>query len=135
MNGRRTIVLLVLVVIVLLSACLTRMGVASEPTARPRPDPAGFGVTLGENEYFGVGRGGYNGRVYVTVTVGEDGSIAAVTVVGHSESEGIGTVAIELLPGMMVEAQSADVDIVTGATNTSEALIEAVKDALSQLEE
>ena len=33
----------------------------------------------------------------------------------------------------MLDAQSADVDVVAGATKTSEALIAAVKDALAQV--
>ena len=54
-------------------------------------------------------------------------------VVSQNETEGIGDKAIEALPAAIVAANSADVDTVASATITSNAIIEAVKDALSQV--
>lgn len=74
---------------------------------------------------------GYHGEVTVTVTVDEE-NIVSVTAEGPGETEGIGTRALEQLPGRIVEANSANVDTVSGATMTSNAIKRAVKDALKQ---
>ena len=74
---------------------------------------------------------GFGGEVKVTVTVnGSD--ITDVKVVGDKETPGIGTLAIEQLPAKIVEADSADVDAIAGATVTSNAIKEAVKSALGK---
>ena len=76
---------------------------------------------------------GMNGDVPVTVTV-ENGNITDVTIGENSETSGIGTNAIDQLPGAIVKANTPDVDVVTGATITSEAIIKAVKIALGMEE-
>ncbi|WP_326910066.1 FMN-binding protein [Sedimentibacter sp. MB31-C6] len=74
---------------------------------------------------------GYGGEVTVTVVVnGED--IVSVDAVGEDETEGVGTLALEELPDKIVEADSTDVDSVSGATMTSNAIKEAVNKALDQ---
>jgi len=72
---------------------------------------------------------GFGGDVTVTVVVDGD-DILSVVAVGDSETQGIGTNAIEQLPAVIVEADSADVDGVSGATYTSDAIKEAVSKAL-----
>ncbi len=74
---------------------------------------------------------GHGGDVPVTV-VYEDGQITDIQVGENSETDGIGTIAIEQLPGMIVEAQSLDVDTVSGATETSGAILAAVEAALTE---
>ena len=61
-----------------------------------------------------------------------DGHIVGVNLTGDNETPGIGSKAIEELPGKIVEAQSADVDGVAGATITSNAVKEAVKKAMAE---
>ena len=61
-----------------------------------------------------------------------DGHIVGVNLTGDNETPGIGSKAIEELPGKIVEAQSADVDGVAGATITSNAVKEAVKAAMAE---
>ncbi len=73
---------------------------------------------------------GYKGEVPVTVEIGEDGSISNITVGSHQETDGIGSIAAEKIPHAIVESQSLDVDVVSGATVTSEAVIAAVANAL-----
>ncbi len=73
---------------------------------------------------------GFGGDVTVYVTMDGD-DITAVEVVGKDETPGIGTNAIDKLPALIVAADSADVDIVSGATYTSKAIIEAVNMALA----
>ncbi len=73
---------------------------------------------------------GMGGALKVAVTV-EDGKISGVEVLEHKETAGISDPAIEQIPQAIVEAQSTDVEAVTGATVTSEAIKEAVAAALS----
>lgn len=82
-----------------------------------------------DGSYTGVGAG-MGGDVNVSVTV-EGGKIVSVVVGEHNETPGISDPAIEQIPAAIVEAQSADVEAVSGATVTSNAIKEAVKAALS----
>ena len=79
--------------------------------------------------YTGTARG-FGGDVTVTITV-EDGRITVCTAEGNAETPGIGSKAIEQLPAAIVEAGSADVDGVSGATFTSDAIKAAAQAALA----
>lgn len=72
---------------------------------------------------------GFGGDIVATVVLSAD-RIEEITVIGDSETEGIGSVAIETLPALMVEKQTVAVDAVTSATVSSNAIIEAVTKAL-----
>lgn len=74
---------------------------------------------------------GYGGSVTVTMTVDAD-SITNVKAVGENETEGVGSKAIEQLPGAILEAQSCEVDGIAGATFSSDAVLAAAKDCLAQ---
>ena len=74
---------------------------------------------------------GFGGDVTATVTLSET-EIIDIQVVGDQETDGLGSVAIEQLPPKMLEVQSPNVDAMSGATVTSNAIIEAVTAALSQ---
>lgn len=69
---------------------------------------------------------GNNGAVSVSVTFSEN-AITDVVVGAHSETAGISDPAIERLPKAIVENQSLAVDAVSGATNTSNAILSAVE--------
>ena len=71
---------------------------------------------------------GFMGPITVEVTMDGD-TITGVTVVSNSESAP-GT-ALEDIPAAIVAANSPDVDIVAGATYTSNGIINAVKNAIS----
>lgn len=73
---------------------------------------------------------GMNGPVKVAVTV-TDGVISQVEVLEHSETPGISDPAIEQIPAAIVAANSADVEAVSGATMTSNGIMQAVAAALS----
>lgn len=74
---------------------------------------------------------GYHGEVGVSVTLDEAGKILSISVdEGHGETENIGTIPIGSFPGKIVEAQSLQVDAVSGATVTGDALVSAVAAAL-----
>ncbi len=73
---------------------------------------------------------GFGGDVTVTLTV-ENGVITAAKAEGADETPGVGTPALEQLPAAMVAGNTVNVDIVSGATFTSNAVIEAAKAALT----
>ncbi len=72
---------------------------------------------------------GKNGDVTVEVTLTSD-AIKEVKVTDHQETAGISDPAIEQVPAEIVEAQSLNVDLVSGATITSQAIVDASKAAL-----
>lgn len=74
---------------------------------------------------------GLGGDVTVEVTVTEN-EITDVKVTSHKETPGIGDLPIEQIPAKIVETQSLAVDTVAGATITSEAILAAVIDCLTQ---
>ncbi|MGI6661765.1 MAG: FMN-binding protein [Bacillota bacterium] len=84
-----------------------------------------------DGTYEGTGKGLF-GPIKISVTV-KDGKITEVKVLEHSETQGIADMAINGVPKSMIEKQTLDVDAVSGATFTSEGIINAVKDALMPL--
>ncbi|CDX04475.1 hypothetical protein DesLBE_2245 [Desulfitobacterium sp. LBE] len=94
---------------------------------------AGSGTANGykDGTYEGVSPNGIHGEIAVVVEI-VDGKITDVKVTSHGETEGIGSLAVEQLPGKIVEAQSTEVDGVSGASVSSAALKEAVNDALTK---
>lgn len=77
----------------------------------------------------GVGQG-IDGDVVVQV-VADATTIYSVEVLEQNETPGIGSVAVEQLPGQIVEKNSILVDSISGATVTSEAIKTAVRQALT----
>lgn len=72
---------------------------------------------------------GRNADVTVRVTVSAD-KIEKIEIVKHSETPGIGDLAVNELPAAMLSAQTAAVDAVGGATMSSEAIKKAVAETL-----
>ena len=74
---------------------------------------------------------GFHGDVKLAVTVDAE-KITAIEVVEHSETEGIGSVALPQLVEAVLANQTIGVDSVSGATITSDAFKAAMTDALTQ---
>ena len=74
---------------------------------------------------------GQNGPVPVTVTFSQD-RIESVVVGENKETIGIGQTAVKKLPDRIVAAQSLGVDMVSGATVSSVAIMSAVADCVKQ---
>ena len=72
---------------------------------------------------------GRNADITVRVTVSAD-KIEKIEIVKHSETPGIGDLAVNELPAAMLSAQTAAVDAVGGATMSSAAIKKAVAEAL-----
>ena len=79
-----------------------------------------------------MGTSEIGGEIKVKVTMDGD-KIAKIEVLSHNETAGIADPAFAQIPEAIIAAQSTSVDAITGATKTSEALIAAVNDALSQI--
>lgn len=91
-------------------------------------DTAQEGAAAGTEELSGTAEG-FGGPLTVKVMVSDD-VITSVEVTEHNETEGYGTNAIDQLPDEIVLQNSTDVDVVSGATVTSEALLYAVNNAI-----
>lgn len=106
--------------IVFLTACLM---LATVGCAKTQGDYVA-GTYTGESQ-------GYAGTVSVTITT--DGkSITEVSVVGEKETPAIGGAALSTLQDAILEAQSPEVDAVSGATYTSTGVLEAAKSAFEK---
>lgn len=74
---------------------------------------------------------GHEGAISVS-TMFVDNTIKSVEVISHNETQGIGTYAISRIPGKIVESQSINVDVVSGATITSNVIKQAVSQAITK---
>lgn len=83
--------------------------------------------------YTGVGDSeiGGKGAIEVSVTVDENGVVTDIQVTKNGDTAGIADAAVAAMPGRIMAAQSANVDGVSGATMTSEAIKMAVLDAVT----
>ena len=72
---------------------------------------------------------GHEGIVTVT-TMFMDGKIQSVSVPANNETIGVGTYAVKRMPSKIVEAQSVNVDSVTGASVSSAAIKQGVAKAI-----
>ncbi len=112
--------LVVLILAIVLDGVTAKMGANAGAKAGEIPADA---VTL-----TGAARG-MNGDVTVEVVATAD-RIYRIRVLDENETNGIGSVAVSTLPGRIYDAQSLQVDAVTSATVTSNAIKEAVRSAL-----
>jgi len=77
---------------------------------------------------------GKNGNFDVTVEI-VDGKLDSIMIGDNTETPDRGGVAIEQLPGEIVKSQSIEVDAVSGATVTSNAIKDAVARCLERASE
>jgi urocanate reductase len=83
----------------------------------------------GGGEVFEGSGMGYRGPISVLVRI-NDGSITEMTVIESVEDRQVGEAAMEELIELIIECNSADIDVISGATMTSKGFIEAVKNAI-----
>ena len=116
---KQSIVALAMAAVVAVS--LLGYGCGSKPAAT-----TGTGAT---GDFTGTAKG-FGGDVTVTLTL-TDGKITGCTAEGADETEGVGSKAIEQLPGEIAESGSIAVDGVSTATITSNAIKEAAAAAIT----
>ncbi|MFZ7121336.1 MAG: FMN-binding protein [Eubacteriaceae bacterium] len=83
-----------------------------------------------EGEYQGVSEG-MHGEMSVKVII-SDGKISNIEVISQNETAGVGDVAIDKIPLEIINAQSTEVEAISGASESSKAIISAVNDALQK---
>jgi flavocytochrome c len=110
---KRRILALLMVAVMLFS-----MAACAEPSN-------GNNQLLKDGTYKEVAEGN-NGDVEVTMVI-KNGVIDSVKVTKHQESAGISDVAISRIPELIAEHQTVNVDTVSGATNSSVAILNAAK--------
>lgn len=81
--------------------------------------------------YTGTGAG-KGGDVNVEMEFSEDEILSIVVDENNNETPEIAAVAYEELPEIILEAQSVDVDTVSGATFTSKGILEAASNCVEQ---
>lgn len=74
---------------------------------------------------------GNNGPVELSVTFSED-AITEITIGKHGETAGISDAAFEKIPAAIIKNQSLAVDVISGATYSSQAILDAVADCVTQ---
>lgn len=109
--------------LMLLSGCASG-GAAVTPAAET---PASTAETA---TYTASGQGKM-GPVTVAVTFAGS-TIADVTVTEQQETQGVADPALEQIPAAVVERQSVALDAISGATCTSNAILDAVRDCIGQ---
>lgn len=94
------------------------------------PEGNGDSQTYTAGKYNGVGSG-HNGDITVEVEV-SGSEILSVDVTDHSETEGISDPAMDKIPSAITLDQTLNVDVVSGATNSSNGILAAVADAIEK---
>ncbi len=84
-----------------------------------------------EGEKYTGSAAGYGGNVSVDITITKDGKINAVKIDAPEEAPNIGGMAAPQIAEQIIKSQSLDIDIVSGATITSTAIINATESALN----
>jgi len=115
--------LLALMLIVAMIMVTTACGAKTETSETSGTLESEGGTFIGEAD-------GKNGPIKVEVTI-EKGEITGIEIIENHESDFTKTTFDEILATIIAQ-NTADVDVITGATMTSEAIISAVSDALSK---
>ncbi|WP_179032534.1 flavocytochrome c [Paenibacillus kribbensis] len=85
-------------------------------------------VSFVPGTYF-VSARGHNGNLPMEVTFSED-KIMSIVVDDRQESEGIANPAFERLPQLIIDGQTLNVDVISGATVTSQGVVDGVAEAI-----
>lgn len=104
------------------------IGLGVHNMLKPKAAETRFVTESADGEYTGEADG-FGGKIVATAVV-KGGTVTDLTVVGDSETQGLGSVAVENLPGKVMMNQSLAVDSVAGATVSSEAVLKAMYNAL-----
>ncbi|WP_125772023.1 FAD-binding protein [Companilactobacillus furfuricola] len=91
--------------------------------------------TTSKNQYLGTSNSGMGSEIVVRVTVDDNKNIQNVEILQQSESNDIASDALAQLPENIVKANTYDVDSISGASASSRAIKEAVKNALEKVSE
>ncbi|MDF7638568.1 FAD-dependent oxidoreductase [Lactobacillus sp. ESL0791] len=85
-----------------------------------------------ENQYIGKSTSGMGNEIVVRITVDDGKQLKNIEILQESESPDYGEKALKQLQKEMLEKNTSDVDVVSGASSTSRAFKEAVASALEK---
>lgn len=85
-------------------------------------------ISFEPGEYIAYGYG-HNGKLPVTVTFSDD-KILDIIVDSSKESDGIANPAFERIPQQIMDGQTLNIDVISGATVSSQAVIDGVSEAV-----
>ena len=108
----------------------------SMKSRKPRPldsDIKKEEFPTGSEQYIGKSTKGMGDEIVVRVTADKQKNLKNIEVLKQAESDDYGQKAINELPAKMVNANTVDVDAISGASNTTRGLKDAVRDALSKI--
>ncbi len=112
----------------------TKKSATPPPVAAPAPKPKPTGM-YADGTYIGGAADAYYGTVQVQADI-QNGRLASVEFLQHPSdrrtSQFINGQAMPILTNEAVQSQSANVDIVSGATDTSMAFQQSLADALAK---
>jgi len=111
------------------ATAVQRLLASQDPAAVEEPVGADFD-DLEEGTYTGSARG-YKDQVTVEFTV-QGGEVTSISVVSHSDTAAIAEPAFNKLIEAVLSSQSLDVDMVSGATASSEGFLNAIRAALRE---
>jgi len=83
---------------------------------------------IADGVYEGTGRG-YRGPIQVQVLV-EGGVIAGIEIISSDEDPSVGGAAMEDLLDLVLEYNTVNVDVISGATESSKGFLDAVENAI-----
>lgn len=135
-TGFAALILSLIVVVVAVLAVKFAGGTAAsavKPAPGPEVTPGGDETPAGK-----YGAGTYTataqgmGKVTVSVTVDENNILSIELVDISGETAGLGDKGAQKVADSIMAAQSTDVDVASGATMSSKAVINAVADCLAQ---
>jgi uncharacterized protein with FMN-binding domain len=105
---------------------------AEDEAAVVEEAPAETPAVVEGDAYTGSGQG-YDSTITVEVIITADGTIGAIEVVEAGDTPGLSDKAFDTIIESVLASQSVDgVDVMTGATGSSEGILEAIRDALNQ---
>ncbi|HHZ00568.1 MAG TPA: FAD-binding protein, partial [Tissierellia bacterium] len=122
--------LMVLLLVVLMVISTFMSGCTTTPSTSETPSTPETPKEEVSASYTATAQG-FGGDVTVTLTI-KGNVLEDVIVEGENETDGVGSRAIELMPSAMLSSNSIEVDTVSGATITSNAILEASSEALAQ---
>lgn len=116
----------VFLILLLIASVFSGCAPSTQPTTIVTEAPGLYtpGTYTGEAQ-------GYGGVLRVEVVLDKE-SIVSVEVIEHSESAGVSDEAINTIPEEIVANQTLAVDVVAGASFSSQAILEAVEKAMIQ---
>ena len=91
----------------------------------------GRGISVPDGVYEGAGQG-LRGPIHVQVHM-SGGNITEIDIVESGEDRFVGGEAIEELLELVIEYNTTDIDVISGATESSRGFLEAVENAIMGL--